>query len=97
MAESTPSPAAKAVAALATYLDPSSSGKEGVVDEVRDMCLEYEFEGEVDEEKKVEEGVVRVVAGTIFILEGEKEEAVATLTEGSAKSDLEWYVFILIA
>ena len=50
-------------------------------------------QGEDDEtEAKIEEGVVRVVAGTMFILENEVEEAVATLTEGSAKSDLEWSV-----
>lgn len=63
-----------------------------MVDEVRDLVLEYEAESgdDIDEEKKVEEGVVRVMAGSIFILEGEKEEAVATLTEGTAKSDLEW-------
>lgn len=36
------------------------------------------------------EGVVRVIAGTVFVLEGENEEAVATLTEGKAKEDLEW-------
>jgi coatomer protein complex subunit epsilon len=33
---------------------------------------------------------VRVVAGSLFVLEGEIEEAVATLTEGAAKDDLEW-------
>lgn len=52
--------------------------------------MEYETEEEGSEERKIEEGVVRVMAGTLFILEGEKEEAVATLTEGSAKTDLEW-------
>ncbi|KAI9632071.1 coatomer epsilon subunit-domain-containing protein [Dioszegia hungarica] len=88
LAESAPSPAAKAVAALATYLT-SESGRAGVVDEVRDLVLEYETEEEGSEERKIEEGVVRVMAGTLFILEGEKEEAVATLTEGSAKTDLE--------
>jgi coatomer protein complex subunit epsilon len=30
------------------------------------------------------------LAGTVFILEGENEEAVATLTEGAAKTDIEW-------
>lgn len=57
---------------------------------MRDLVLEYETEEEGSEERKIEEGVVRVMAGTLFILEGEKEEAVATLTEGSAKTDLEW-------
>ena len=55
--------------------------------------LECEGGEEGDEEQKVEEGLVRVVAATIFILEKENEEAVATLTEGSAKTDLEWCGF----
>lgn len=59
------------------------------MEEVRDLVLEYETE-EGDEERKLEEGLVRVMAGTVFVLEGEKEEAVATLTEGAAKMDLEW-------
>lgn len=41
-------------------------------------------------EESVEEGFVRTLAGTVFILEGENEEAVATLTEGAAKTDIEW-------
>lgn len=89
-----PSPAAKAVAALGTYLDPSGSAADrraGVVEEVRDLVLELEGEdGDADADKKAEEGVVRAIAGSLFILEGEKEEAVATLTEGAAKTDLEW-------
>jgi coatomer protein complex subunit epsilon len=47
-------------------------------------------EGEADDGEESTEGVVRVIAGTVFILEGENEEAVATLTEGRAKEDLEW-------
>lgn len=90
------SPAAKAVLALADYLSggETSSAK---VDEVRDLVLEFEGgeeEGE-DTQRAAEESVVRVVAGTMFVLEDEVEEAVATLTEGSAKSDLEWYVWLI--
>lgn len=81
--------AAKAVDALARYVS-SGPGAEGIVDEVRDLVLEFEDESEEDEEKKKVESVVRVVAGTVFIKEGENEEGVATLTEGAAKSDLEW-------
>lgn len=46
--------------------------------------------GEEEGDQKVEEGIVRTLAGTVFILHGENEEAVATLTEGAAKTDLEW-------
>ena len=53
---------------------------------MRDLVIECEG----TEGQEVEEGIVRVMAGTMFILEGENEEAVATLTEGCAKSDLEW-------
>lgn len=71
------SPAARAAGALATYL---SSG--GGVDEARDLVLEVEDGGD-------EEGVVRALVGTIFILEKEVEEAVATLSEGGGAADLE--------
>lgn len=59
------------------------------MDEVRDLVIECESAEEAEGEESYE-GVVRVVAGTVFILEGENEEAVATLTEGKAKADLEW-------
>jgi coatomer protein complex subunit epsilon len=61
---------------------------------VRDLILEYDDAEAVDEhdDKAKEEGVVRVAAGTIFIREGENEEAVMVLTEGAAKRDLEWCV-----
>jgi coatomer protein complex subunit epsilon len=58
---------------------------------VRDLVLEVEGgEGAAEEGGEVQEGIVRVMAGSVFYLEKEVEEAVATLTEGSAKSDLEW-------
>lgn len=63
------------------------------MEEARDLVLE--FEGEEGGEN-VEEGVVRVVAGTMFVLEGETEEAVATLTEGAGRSNLEWSVLFTI-
>ncbi|ORX33447.1 coatomer epsilon subunit-domain-containing protein [Kockovaella imperatae] len=74
-------PSAKAVSALAEYLAKSDSSH---VDAVRDLVIECE-----GGEESQDEGVVRVIAGTIFILEGENEEAVATLTEGAGKTDLE--------
>lgn len=74
--------------ALASYL--SDDDKASRVDEVRDLVIEVESnEGGADDEESTE-GIVRVIAGTVFILEGENEEAVATLTEGRAKEDLEW-------
>ena len=74
--------------ALASYL--SDDDKASRADEVRDLVIEVESnEGEADDEQSTE-GTVRVIAGTVFILEGENEEAVATLTEGRAKEDLEW-------
>jgi coatomer protein complex subunit epsilon len=76
------------VSILAEYFS-SSSNKPEKVEEIRDLVLELEG-NEEDGDVKMEEGVVRVVAGTLFVLEGEVEEAVATLTEGAAKIDLEW-------
>ncbi|TXT15862.1 hypothetical protein VHUM_00365 [Vanrija humicola] len=78
-------PSARAASALATYLSSSGAERAAAVDEVRDLVLEVEGD---DVEADVE-GPTRVLAGTIFILEKENEEAVATLTEGAAKSDLE--------
>lgn len=63
------------------------------MDEVRDLVIEVESsEGDAEAEGSQGslEGAVRVLAGTVFVLEGEVEEAVATLTEGRAKEDLEW-------
>lgn len=59
-----------------------------MVDELRDLVIETE--GSEEGEKSIEEGFVRTLAGTVFILQGENEEAVATLTEGAAKTDIEW-------
>ncbi len=63
------------------------------MEEVRDLVIECEGD-EAGDEAKEEERVIRVIAGSMFILEKEVEEAVATLTEGCAKSDLEWYVIL---
>lgn len=57
--------------------------REEKVEEIRDLVLECEG-GNDDEEK-----TVRAIAASVFILVGENEEAVATLTEGAAKDDLE--------
>jgi coatomer protein complex subunit epsilon len=70
-------PSARAAAALAGYL----AGKGGV-DTARDIVLEVEGEGG-------EEGVVRALVGTVFVLDKEIEEAVATLSEGAGAEDLE--------
>lgn len=84
-----PAPAAKATDAFIRYLS-TSSDKESIIDELRDLVIE--LEGAEEGNEKVEEGLVRALAGTVFVLEGENEEAVATLTEGAAKSDIEWWV-----
>lgn len=84
------SPAARAAAALANYLSARESGSDtaSIVDTVRDLVIEVEG-GEGEE---WEEGAVRTLAGTVFMLEQENEEAVATLNEGKGKEDLEWLV-----
>lgn len=76
-------PSAVAAGALASYL----GGDKDAVDVVRDLVIEVEG-GESGEQW--EEGTVRALAGTIFILEKENEEAVATLNEGQGREDLEW-------
>lgn len=76
-------PAALAAGALSGYI----GGDKGAADVVRDLVIEVEG-GELGE--TWEEGCVRALAGTIFILEGENEEAVATLNEGQGREDLEW-------
>ncbi|KAJ9106250.1 hypothetical protein QFC21_001395 [Naganishia friedmannii] len=83
-----PPASARAIQAFAGYLDASDDDKEGKLDELRDLVLEYEGE-EVDEETREEERIVRCMAGTAFILQNEVEEAVTTLTEGCGKTDLE--------
>ncbi len=95
---SSPPASAKAVAVFAEYISATEGDpKSGKVEELRDLLLEYEEEGDAEDEgeegevgMKEEERIVRVMAGTAFILEGEVEEAYATLTEGCGKTDLEW-------
>lgn len=81
-------PAARAASALGSYLSARESGSDtsAIVDTVRDLVIEVEG-GEGDD---WEEGAVRALAGTVFMLEQENEEAVATLNEGRGKEDLEW-------
>lgn len=76
-------PSARAAIALSDFI----GGEPTAVDEVRDLVIEVEG-GDVGEEW--EEGCVRALAGTIFVLEKEHEEAIATLNEGQGKEDLEW-------
>ena len=80
---------AKACDALARYLN----GDKEAVESVRDLVLEYD-DAETEEEVAKEEAAVRVAAATMFIREGENEEAVMVLNEGAAKRDLEWYVVV---
>lgn len=84
-----PPASARAVKSFAEFLESTEDDKEAKLEELRDLTLEYEGE-EVDEETREEERVVRCLAATAFILQGENEEAVTTLTEGVGKTDLEW-------
>lgn len=72
--------AARAAEALARY---QSTKSEDAVEGVRDLVIEVESGDSVDE------GLVRVLAGTVFLLAGETEEAVATLNDGAGREDLE--------
>lgn len=81
-----PPASARAVKAFATFVD--ADDKEASLEELRDLTLEYDGE-EADEERREEERIVRCMAATAFILQGEHEEAVTTLTEGVGKTDLE--------
>jgi hypothetical protein len=92
LAANDPPASARAVKAFAEYLD--AEDKSGNVEELRDLVLEYDAE-EVNEDTREEERVVRSIAGTVFILEKEVEEAVTTLSEGCGKTDLEWYNTLL--
>nr|ODN93954.1 hypothetical protein L203_00122 [Cryptococcus depauperatus CBS 7841] len=74
---------ARSVAAFSSFLEADADEKEQRVEEIRDLVLEVEGGDES------EESTVRIIAASVFILIGEKEEAVATLTEGAAKQDLE--------
>ncbi|KGB74942.1 hypothetical protein I307_01204 [Cryptococcus deuterogattii 99/473] len=74
---------ARAVDAFASFHEADEDARAEKVEEIRDLVLECE-DGNDEEEK-----TVRAIAATVFILVGENEEAVATLTEGAAKDDLE--------
>lgn len=74
---------ARAVDAFASFHEVEEDARVDKVEEIRDLVLECE-DGSDEEEK-----TVRAIAATVFILVGENEEAVATLTEGAAKDDLE--------
>ncbi|OXG18819.1 hypothetical protein C366_02930 [Cryptococcus neoformans Tu401-1] len=74
---------ARAVDVFASIHEIEEDAREEKVEEIRDLVLECEG-GNDDEEK-----TVRAIAASVFILVGENEEAVATLTEGAAKDDLE--------
>lgn len=73
---------ARAVRALARYV--AKDNTEKVLEELRDLSVE--IDESVDEKEK---GLVRVVAGTAFTLEGEVEEALETLGAGSGIEDLD--------
>lgn len=80
------SPAVRAIKSFAEYL--AADDKTSKVEELRDLALEFDAE-EVNEDTREQERIVRVMAGTVFILEKEVEEAVTTLSEGCGKTDLE--------
>jgi len=78
--------AMKAVAALARYVGArEAEDKEASLEQLRDLCVEVEGEGDGDEEK----GLVRVVAGTAFFRAGEVEEALESLGAGTDHENLE--------
>lgn len=79
---------ARAVRALARYV--AKDNTEKVLEELRDLSVE--IDESVDEKEK---GLVRVVAGTAFTLEGEVEEALETLGAGSDVEDLDAYVLLV--
>ncbi|KZP25550.1 hypothetical protein FIBSPDRAFT_783108 [Athelia psychrophila] len=75
----------KSVVALAKYEGASSEeDKEAALEQLRDLCIEIESEGEVPEAD-----VVRVIAGTAFYTAGEVEEALETLGAGTTHENLE--------
>lgn len=81
-----PAASVRAVKSFAEYLQ--AEDKSSKVEELRDLVLEYDAE-EVNDETREEERIVRSIAGTVFIVEKEVEEAVTTLSEGCGKTDLE--------
>lgn len=83
----------KAVAALAHYVEAGAAAeKDASLEELRDLCVE--IEGDDAEAGEKEKGVVRVLAGTAFILAGEIEEALETLGAGTNVDNLEAYVLL---
>ena len=85
------SPAVRAIKSFADYL--AADDKSEKVEELRDLALEFDAE-EINEDTREQERIVRVMAGTVFVLEKEVEEAVTTLSEGCGKTDLEWSVLL---
>jgi coatomer protein complex subunit epsilon len=82
--ESDSEPSIRAVRALAHYLQGQDSAS--ALEELRDASLE------VEGEEGTLNGLVKVVAATAFLREGETEEALATLGAGTGTKDLEWCV-----
>jgi coatomer subunit epsilon len=81
----------KAVAALARYVGATEADDtEASLEQLRDLCVEVEGEGDGDEEK----GLVRVVAGTAFFRAGEVEEALESLGAGTDHENLEACVYL---
>lgn len=77
--------ALKAVASLARYIAAKDeTTKESALEELRDLSVEIEDDGEGTEREKA---LVRVLAGTAFARAGELEEALETL--GTETEDLE--------
>lgn len=70
---------------LARYV--AKDNTEKALEELRDLSVE--IDDAVDEQEK---GLVRVVAGTAFALEGEIEEALETLGAGTDVENLDAYV-----
>ena len=75
----------RAVRALARYV--ARDNTEKALEELRDLSVE--IDEAVDDQEK---GLVRVVAGTAFALEGEIEEALETLGAGTGEENLDAYV-----
>jgi coatomer protein complex subunit epsilon len=79
--------AVKAIAALAKYVGASlPEEKEAGLEQLRDLCVEIEGDGEDDEKDKE---LVRVIAGTAFARAGEVEEALESLGAGTDHENLE--------
>jgi len=83
------SAAARAGRALTNYVkDPAN--KETYLEELRDLSVEMEAQGEEGgDEDEYEKHLVQVLAGTAFAREGEVEEALETLGAGTNHRNLE--------